>query len=174
MASAYTAYTVLMNRSGQVCATALVWHHTCALRSSRTGWVTVKNLPALGLTCVREIRRQRGEWMTLLLRPKMWWEGAETKCMRAAASWDASLERQGGGEDSPWLHVFIPLVRGSTDLSAGFSVTVSRRRSPSGLVASRSLGHRTACRPSNVRKRALFPHRPVWTRSFRWDFSVSG
>lgn len=38
--------------------------------------------------------------MTLLLRPKMWWEGAEMRCMSAAASWDASLERIGGGEDT--------------------------------------------------------------------------
>lgn len=57
-------------------------------------------LPVLGLTCERELGRQRAEWTTLLLRPEMWWEGAEKKCTRAAASWDASLERQGGGEDA--------------------------------------------------------------------------
>ena len=50
------------------------------------------------------------------------------KCLRAAASQDASLERQGGGEDSLWFHVFFfpplsPLLKkkGSTHLSARFS-----------------------------------------------------
>lgn len=67
--------------------------------------MTTKNWPTLGLTCLRD--KQRGEWKSLLLRPKMWWEGAKVKCLRAAASWDASLERQGGGEYSfvaPCLH----------------------------------------------------------------------
>lgn len=45
--------------------------------------------------------------MTLLLRPKLWWEGAERNCMRAAASWDASLERQGGGEDSAFSNLMF-------------------------------------------------------------------
>lgn len=63
--------------------------------------------------------------------------------------------------------VFLSLERGPADLSAEFSVAVSWRRSVSGLADSGSLGYRTACRPSNVRQRVLFPHRPVWTGSFR-------
>ncbi|KAF3847904.1 hypothetical protein F7725_020932 [Dissostichus mawsoni] len=49
---------------------------------------------------------------------------------------------------------------------------MSWRRSLSGFVDLRSRCHRTACRPSNVRKRALFAHRPVWTRSFRFPPSI--
>lgn len=45
--------------------------------------------------------------------------------------------------------------------------------SAEGLLTPVFFGHRTTCSPSNVRKRALFPHRPVWTRSFRWDPGVS-
>lgn len=37
-------------------------------------------------------------------------------CERAAASWDASLERRGAGEESPRLHDSVPLQRASTDL----------------------------------------------------------
>lgn len=37
-------------------------------------------------------------------------------CERAVASWDASLEKRGAGEESPRLHDSIPLQRASTDL----------------------------------------------------------
>ncbi|KAM8905611.1 LOW QUALITY PROTEIN: uncharacterized protein AB9W97_008689 [Spinachia spinachia] len=80
--------------------------------------------------------------MTLLLRPKTWWEGL--KRVSASASWDAPLERNGGKQDSSEPHVVAPRPNKEI-LRVSSPLLVSGKESVSGSVDSRSLDPRTTC-----------------------------